>query len=487
MSKYYITTPIYYINDKPHIGHAYSTIAADAIARWHRQAGSEVMFTVGLDENSQKTIEAAEKAGEDPKSFTDKMAKVWQDTWDTSGISYDAFIRTTTKEHQKAVYAFMEKVKAAGDFYDGEYEGLYCVGCEEFKREADLVDGKCPLHNRAPEKRKEKNYFFKLSRYQQPLLQHIKDHPEFIQPESRRNEMVAFIERGLEDISVSRQHGKWGIDWPGDDSQKIYVWFDALVNYLTAVGYPDANSETAKFWPADVHLVGKDIVKFHAIYWPAMLMSAGVPLPKTIFGHGFLTVENQKISKSLGNAVDPLALAGDYGMDALRYYLLRETSFGNDGEFTHERFRQLYESDLANDLGNAVQRVASMITRYLGGTIGEVPKSSHDTALIREHMDALRLDKALQELWGHVRGVNQFIEEEKPWQLAKSDPEQLVTVLQQAVADLLHIAAMLQAFVPATSDRIQATFAGGKVNTEVGVLFPKFEESAPTKTVTKQG
>lgn len=485
MSKFTITTPIYYINDKPHIGHAYTTIAADAIARWHRQSGSEVLFTAGLDENSQKTVEAAEKAGEEPQVFTDKMAKIWQETWDTSGISYDAFIRTTSPEHKKAVYAFMEKVQAAGDFTEGEYEGLYCVGCEEFKREADLVDGKCPLHNRVPEKRKEKNYFFKLSKYQDALLKHIEENPDFIKPESRRNEVVAFIKRGLEDISVSRQHGKWGIDWPGDSTQKIYVWFDALVNYLTAVGYPDDKGELAHFWPADVHLVGKDIVKFHAIYWPAMLMSAGVPLPKTIFAHGFFTIEGKKISKSLGNAIDPLELAGDYGMDALRFYLLKEIPTGNDGEFTHERFRQLYDSELANDLGNAVQRVASMITRYLGGTIGEIPKSSHDTALVREHMDNLRLDKALNELWVHVKGVNQFIEEEKPWQLAKSDPEQLVTVLQQAVADLLHIGTMLQAFIPATSDRIAATFAGGKVNPDVGVLFPKFDDARATEVVKK--
>ncbi|TAK89277.1 methionine--tRNA ligase [Patescibacteria group bacterium] len=482
MSKFYITTPIYYINDNPHIGHAYTTIAADAVARWYRQAGAEVLFSAGLDENSQKTVEAAEKAGEEPQVYSDRMAKTWQDTWDTSGISYDAFIRTTSEEHKKTVYAFMEKVQAAGDFTEGEYEGLYCVGCEEFKRENDLVDGKCPLHNRVPEKRKEKNYFFKLSKYQGALLKHIEENPDFIKPESRRNEVVAFIKRGLEDISVSRQHGKWGIDWPGDNTQKIYVWFDALVHYLTVVGYPDAKSERAHFWPPDVHLVGKDIVKFHAIYWPAMLMSAGVPLPKTIFAHGFFTIEGKKISKSLGNAVDPLTLAGDYGMDALRFYLLKEIPTGSDGEFTHERFRQLYESELANDLGNAVQRVASMITRYLGGTVGEVPKSSHDTALVREYMDNLRIDKALEELWVHVKGVNQFIEEEKPWQLAKSDPEQLVRVLQQAVADLTHIATMLQAFIPATSDRIQATFAGGKVNPEVGVLFPKFDDTTSGKS-----
>lgn len=475
MSKFFITTPIYYINDKPHIGHAYPTIAADVLARYHREQGDEVLFSVGIDENSLKTVEAAAKQKQPITEYTDDMAKTWKDTWDATGISYDTFIRTTAEHHKKAVYDLMKRVEAKEDFYKGSYEGLYCVGCEEFKRETDLVDGKCPLHNREPEKRKEENYFFRLSKYEQPLLEHIKNNPNFIQPEARRNEIVAFIERGLEDFSVSRQRGQWGIDWPGDSSQKIYVWFDALVNYLTVAGYPDGKAKD--WWPADVHLVGKDIIKFHCIYWPAMLMSAGLELPKQVFAHGFFTIDGQKMSKSLGNAVDPVELAGKYGVDALRFYLLREIPFGGDGDFSHDRFRQMYDSELANELGNAVQRVASMVSRYLGGEIGDIPAAGHDVGLYHDAMRELRLDRALDELWVHVKSINQFIEQEKPWELAKTDPDHLKVVLAQAVADLMHVAQLLLPFIPATAQRIAQTFADGKVNAEVGILFPKFDET----------
>lgn len=478
MSKFFITTPIYYINDKPHIGHAYPTIAADVLARWHRQQGDEVLFTTGTDENSQKTIEAAEKAGFEPVRYTNDMAEAWKQTWDELGISYNRFIRTTEPAHKQAVDEFIARAEKAGDIYKGEYKGLYCVGCEEFKTEAELVDGKCPLHDRVPEKRQEENYFFKLSKYQQQLLDHIELNPSFVQPDSRRNEVVSFIKSGLRDISVSRQNGKWGIGWPEDDSQKVYVWFDALTNYLTVTGFPD---DKASQWPADVHLVGKDIIKFHCVYWPAMLLSAGLPLPKQVFAHGFFTVDGQKISKSLGNAIDPITLAGNYGVDALRYYLLREIPFGQDGEFSHERFRQVYESDLANELGNAVQRVAAMAIKYLGGSLGDISKATHDTGPIREAIAALRLDQALTEIWVHVKGVNQFIEEEKPWEMAKTDTTQVSDVLQRAAGDLLHVAELLMPFVPATSARIVKTFEGGKVNQEVGILFPKFDEAKPAE------
>jgi methionyl-tRNA synthetase len=472
MSKYYITTAIPYVNDLPHIGTAYGLIAADVIARYQRQQGMEVLFSAGTDENGQKIVQAAKKADKTTTEFVDWMDEAWQSTWDQLGISYDRFIRTTDKDHKKAVESFIKAVQASGDLYKGTYEGLYCVGCEEFKKESDLVDGHCPDHpGEKPEKLKEENYFFKLSKYQGQLLKYIEEHPEFIEPESRRNEVVEFIKRGLEDFSASRPNKGWGIEWPEDSKQVVYVWFDALVNYLTAAGYPGE----APWWPADLHIIGKDITRFHCIYWPAMLMSAGLPLPKQVFAHGFFTVEGKKISKSLGNAINPVAMAGEYGVDALRFYLMREMPFGSDGEFSHERFRQVYETELANELGNAVQRVASMVSRYLGGKLGQIPQASHDVGLYHQAMQGLRLDRALDELWVHVRGVNQFIEEEKPWELAKNDHDQLEKVLQQAVADLVHIAKLLTPFIPATAARVAQTFAGGNVDSSVGILFPKFD------------
>lgn len=356
MSKFYITTPIFYVNDKPHIGHAYSALAADILARYHKNRGDEVYFATGVDENSQKTIVATETANENVDKYLDKMAGLWQSTWDSLEISYDFFIRTTSEAHRKAVYELIERVDKSGDLYKGMYEGFYCVGCESFKREDELVDGLCPLHNKKPEWIKEENYFFRLSKYQDKLLSHIKQNPNFVQPKSRRNEVISFIEQGLQDFSVSRSTQKWGIPWPGEDNQVVYVWFDALVNYLTAAGFPEESYK--KIWPAELHIVGKDIIKFHCIYWPAMLLSAGIELPKEVFAHGFFTIDGQKISKSLGNSINPLELTAKNGNDALRYYLFSEIPFGEDGEFSRERFDLVYTTDLANDLGNLIQRVA---------------------------------------------------------------------------------------------------------------------------------
>lgn len=475
MAKKLITTPIYYINDQPHIGHSYSTIAVDAVARYYRELGDEVVFTVGTDENSQKTLQAAEKAGQkDVAAYATQMSTAWQKTWDELGISYDAFVRTTSPEHHTAVEAFLAKINTTGDLYKGTYEGLYCVGCEEFKRADDLVEGKCPLHNTPAEQLKEENYFFKLSKYQKPLLDHIRQHPEFVAPVSRRNEVLSFIERGLEDISFSRPSRGWGIPFPGDPKQVVYVWPDALVNYLTAIGYPQAGYET--WWPAQLHLVGKDIIKFHCIIWPAMLLSAGLPLPKQIFAHGFFTVNEQKISKSLGNAVPPKIITDVYGIDGLRYYLLRDIPFGADGEFSFKRLHSVYNADLANELGNLVRRTASMITKYMGGKFGVVEAHSHDASRYHEAMQQLRFDKALEDVWDRVKGLNQLVEEEKPWVLAKEDPEHLAEVLKHLVSDLLQISGLLLPFLPTAAVKIAQTFADGVIHPEVGILFPRIEQ-----------
>ena len=470
MPKFYVTTPIYYINDKPHIGHAYATILADVLARYHRQRGFEVAFSTGTDENSQKTVQAAELVGLKLDDYTESMANIWEGIWKSLNISYTRFIRTTDEDHKKAVYEFIKRVEKSGDIYKGTYEGLYCVGCEEFKREKDLVDGKCPNHNTVPESIKEDNYFFKLSKYQQPLLDFYKNNPDAIVPVGRRNEVLSFIERGLEDFSISRPKKVWGIPWPGDADQVVYVWFDALINYLTVTGFPD---DVSGLWPVDLHVVGKDITKFHCIYWPAMLMSANLGLPKQVLGHGFFTVEGKKISKSLGNAIDPLSLIEEKGVDALRYYLLREIPLGSDGEFTAARFETLYNTDLANELGNLVQRIAVMSNRYLNGKIGEIPAHSHDVSSFEKAMSDLRFDKALEEVWLLVKGLNQFLEEEKPWVVAKTDMDATSDMLHHAIADLLQVATLLLPFMPNTAQKIAATFADGKIDLSIGVLFPK--------------
>src|SRR5574337_172781 len=374
--KFYLTTPIYYVNDKPHIGHAYTTIAADTLARFQRLKGDDVFFVTGTDENSQKNVQAMEKAGEsDLAAYLDRMAGTWRKTWQDLDITFDDFIRTTESRHLAGVERFWEAVKTSGDIYEGQYEGLYCTGCEAFKTESEIVNGRCSLHpNRDLERIKEKNYYFRLSAYREELLKLYEEGSDFVMPESRRHEIRNYVTDHLTDISISREAKSVaaGIPVPGDESQRIYVWFDALVNYLTVVGYGTDEQRFKRFWPADLHLVGKDIIKFHCALWPAMLLSAAkndsllrdadgrALLPKQVYAHGFFTIDGQKISKSLGNAIDPRTLIEGYSLDALRYFLLREIPFGEDGDFSEERMSSRYNTELGNTFGNLVNRTIAM-------------------------------------------------------------------------------------------------------------------------------
>ena len=456
MKKFYVTTPIYYVNDKPHIGHAYTTIAADIISRWHRMQGADVYFLTGTDENSQKNIEAAKKDGEkDIKKYLDKMSAIWQEAWDSLGLCTNDFIRTTETRHIKSVYKFFDIVNKNGDIYQGDYEGWYCDGCEAFITESELEKGECPAHKKKAKKIKEKNYFFKLTKYRDKLLKHIEKNPDFIQPVSRRNEVVSYIKDFMEDISISRESVEWGIKLPIDESQVIYVWFDALINYLSAVGFGDDSKKFKKYWPADLHLVGKDIIKFHCALWPAMLMSAGLPLPKKIFAHGFFTVDGQKISKSLGNAIDPVELAEIYGLDTIRYFLLREISFGEDGSFSKERLKDRYENDLSNELGNLLNRVLSMTDKYFDGV---VPKSSKEDVenwpIIIEAYNNLDFMRVLDEAWEVIREANRFIDQEQPWSLAKVDKARLASVMYILLETLRQIAWMIYPVMPQIAEEI---------------------------------
>ena len=468
MAKFYVSTPIYYINGKPSVGHAYTTIIADALARYHRSLGEEVFFLTGTDENSQKNVEAASVAGKtDIQGYLDEMAALWQRTFDSMGITHDRFIRTTEDQHKKAVEKFWKAVEAKGDIYQGEYSGLYCKGCEAFVNESDLIDGKCPIHKTVPETIKEKNYFFKLTNYRDALLEHIGKHPEFVLPDARRNEVVSYIKNFMEDVSISRASmsaeggsasgGKCGIPVPGDESQRIYVWFDALINYISGVGYGTDDAAFGKWWPAQLHLVGKDIIKFHCALWPAMLMSAGLPLPSRVFAHGFFTVNGDKMSKSLGNVVDPLDVAAEYSNDVLRYFLLREIRMGEDGDFSFQRLRDRYNSDLADEFGNLVHRVLTMTEKYFDGKVPERAEGFLAGAwpAYQGAMEELRLHDAVETIWSVIRQSNQFIDQQAPWQLAKLKEEKLLSDTMYVLLETLrHIAWMLYPIMPDTSEKL---------------------------------
>ncbi len=486
MTHFYLTTAIDYVNSLPHIGTAYEKIGADVLARFKRMEGLEVHFQMGNDEHSTNVQKAAEAQGKPPKAYCDAMRDGFTEIWKKLEVSYDDFIQTSEPRHHRATQKLFEVIQATGDIYEGLYEGWYCESCEAFYTEKDLVDGHCPHHKQKPKWLKEKNYFFKLSKYGQRLLDHIAAHPHFILPEIRRNEIVSLIKSGLADVSVSRSGFDWGIPVPHDKTHVVYVWFDALINYLTAVGYGHDEEKFKQWWPAQVHVIGKDITRFHCVIWPAMLMSAGLSLPETIFGHGFVYLKGEKMSKTLGNVVTPMDVIDRFGPDALRYYLLRGSSFGADGNFTWDDFIKRYNADLANDLGNLLNRSLGMAKKYFEGTIQKGEESEADRKLIqvagetgkrvRQAMDYRRGDLeyhlALEAIWDLIGAADKYIDESAPWTLKKNEQlARLNQVLHNVFNCLRLIGLWLYPFLPGTSEKIYS---------QLKLPFPNsFEAGAP--------
>lgn len=469
MKKYYITTPIYYPSADFHIGHCYTTIIADALARYKRLTGYDVFFQTGTDEHGEKIEKKAKEAGVTPKEYVDKIIENAKDLWSSLGISYDYFIRTTDTNHELAVQKIFKKLYDQDDIYKGEYTGLYCVPCESFWTESQLVNGLCPDCGREVKEVSEEAYFFRLSKYQDKLIKFYDENPNFIEPISRKNEMLNnFIKPGLEDLCVSRTSFKWGIPVDFDPNHVVYVWIDALSNYITSLGYPDETSELfQKYWPADLHLVGKEIVRFHTIIWPCMLMALNLPLPKQVFGHGWLKIDGGKISKSLGNYKDPRVYINDYGVDAVRYYALREVPFGHDGNFSEEALIARINADLANTLGNLVNRTISMSHKYFDGIIlnpnitEEIDKELINNILslkdtVETKMNELKVNEALDEIMDVLKKCNKYIDDTTPWLLAKDETkkDRLATVLYNLLESIRICAILLSPFIPTTSKEI---------------------------------
>ena len=511
---FYLTTPIYYVNDAPHIGHAYTTVAGDMLTRWHRQRQEDVWFLTGTDEHGQKVMRAAEANGVTPQEWADRLvASEWKPVLDTLDARNDDFIRTTEERHTKRAQDFVQKLYDAGEIYKGAYEGPYCVGCEEYKLAAELIDGTgeyeghkcCPVHGRPVEMLKEENFFFKMSAYTDRLLALYEEHPEFVQPTSARNEVISFVKSGMTDLSISRNTFNWGIPLPWDPSHVLYVWFDALLNYLTALEGGDEQVDLQKFWPANVHLVGKDILRFHAVIWPAMLMAAGLPLPKTVFAHGWLLVGGEKMSKTKLTGIAPSQIIDHFGSDAFRYYFMRAITFGQDGSFSWEDMSARYHGDLANGFGNLASRVAAMIGKYFGGELPQVGERTHfETELeavaakavadAEAAIDRISPNDAISAVWTLVDAANHFITDTEPWKVAKDEASsgqggRLATILVTAAEALHSLAILLNPVMPKATAKLWESLGGegalGAVDVQPTSAAGSFDALKPGLTITK--